>query len=104
MKEFQTLLNVFESQSSIAFEDKLACLFVEFLCARLHYRQEFQDLMMLRVDGMGSPEHVVALLDFVDGPQKLALEYHDLDIVRVSLEASVDLRERQLFITRTDIG
>ena len=103
MEELQAFFDVFESQGTIPLKDELGSLLVELFRPRFHDRQEFENLVMLRIDGMSRPEHVITFFDLVDGPKELALKDHDFDIVRVPLQASVDLCERQLLISSANV-
>jgi hypothetical protein len=52
---------------------------------------------------MCCPEHVVALLNLVNGPKKLSFEDHDFNIKRVTLKTSVYLCKGKLLISCSDI-
>ena len=60
--------------------------------------------MVVGVDGVRLPEHLVSLLYLVDTPQKLSLQNQYFNVTRVLLVSHFKLGKCQVFVGGTNVG
>jgi len=104
MEKVKTLLDEFECQVPVSFEDSTGRLLVEFLSSRLLNRQELDDFMMVRVELMCLPEHLIAFIDLINAPEQLSFQNEDFNVVRVFLRSVFQLSECKVLVGSSDVG
>ena len=104
MEKLETLADKLKSKVAIAFEYRPGSLFVEFFGPWLLNRQELDHFVMVWINGVRLPEHLVALLDLINTPKQLAFEDQYLDVLWVFLLCNFKLSKGQVFVSSSDIG
>ena len=85
MEEFETLANQLKCEVAISFENGPGSLLVKFFGPRLLDRQELDHFVVVWIDRVRLPEHLVALLDLINTPKQLAFKDQYLDVLWVFL-------------------
>ena len=104
VEELETLADQLKCEVAIAFEDRPGSLLIELFGPWLLNRQELDHFVVVWIDGMRLPEHLVALLDLINTPKQLAFEDQYLDVLWVFLLCNFKLSKGQVFVCSSDIG
>ena len=104
MEELEAFRDELQSQVTVSFENGSRRFLVVFFGARLLDGEKFDDLVMVWINRMSLPEHLVALFNLVDTPEQLALKDENLDVVRVLLAGDFELGKGEIFVGGPDIS
>ena len=74
MEELKSLADQLESQVTITLENGPSRFLVKLFSSWFLNRQELDDFMMVRINWMRLPEHLISFFDLVNTPEKFSFK------------------------------